>query len=284
MVKKPTTYEEQMNILKSRNIVIKDEQFCLSVLENLNYYRLTAYMLPFKLNGDNYMNVEFETIYNIYEFDRKLRTLLIGVLEEIELYMRTKLSYYHGHKYGALGYYDPQNYNHKHNDKRFKDEFSNVINKNKDNPFVKHHIYKYNGEFPIWVAVELFSFGMLSRFYADLKIEDKNEIAQKLFETNFKHLESWLLCLSTLRNRCAHYMRLYYYNFNKYPRWPKGRAIERTNKIFDLIYMLKFCYPYQTKWRNSFLQSLNAIIEEYKEYINLEHIGFPNDWGKFLIM
>ncbi len=271
-----------MEILKSRNIIIKDEKFCLFVLSNLNYYRLTAYMLPFKIGENEYETVDFEKIYAIYECDRKLRSLLLGVLEEIELYLRTKLAYYHSHKYDALGYLIPDNYNKRHNPERFKNEFETLVNKNKDNLFVKHRLEKYKGEFPIWVAVELFSFGMLSRFYANLAIEDKEAIAKTIFKTGFKQLESWLICLSILRNRCAHYMRLYYYNFSKYPKWSKGQSIVRTNKIFDLIYMLKFCYPYNEKWKNSFLLNLKAIIDEYGEFIDLKHIGFPDDWWECL--
>jgi abortive infection bacteriophage resistance protein len=54
MMKPATTYTEQMEILKTRDIVIDDEAFCLDILSQLNYYRLTAYMLPFKADGDRY--------------------------------------------------------------------------------------------------------------------------------------------------------------------------------------------------------------------------------------
>ena len=54
-LKLPTTYEEQLEKLISRGIVVEDEERCKKVLEDINYYRLTAYFLPFKLGDGNYI-------------------------------------------------------------------------------------------------------------------------------------------------------------------------------------------------------------------------------------
>lgn len=277
MTKPPTTYEQQVELLKARNIIINDNGFCLKALENLNYYRLTAYMLQYKRDDSGYENVSFETVYNIYEFDRKLRSLLLMVLEEVELALRTKLSYYHAHSFGALGYVDKGNFNDKHNHDEFLQEFSKLINKNRNFPFVKHHIAKKEGKFPIWVAVELFPFGMLSRFFADMPSKNKKEFASEYFDTGYQLLESWLLCISNLRNRCAHYVRLYNFKFNKWPASPK-KGIKLKNTIFDYIYILRYCHSDLNKWKNSFLVDLRALVDEYKEYIDLVCIGFPGDW------
>lgn len=284
MVKPATTYENQMLILKSRGIIINDEQFCIDILSHLNYYRLTAYMLPYKINNDKYEAISFEKIYNIYEFDRKLKSLVLSVLEEIELLLRTKLAYYHSHKFGPLGYLDENNYNKLHRHDDFINEFNKLVKKNCDNLFVRHHMINKSGEFPIWVAVELFPFGMLSRFYADLCVIDKKNIAKREFNIGYQQLESWLLCLSTLRNRCAHYMRLYYYNFNKWPNVAKNEKIALSNQIFDFIYIMRYCYLNIEKWNSTFFLELNALMEQYEKYIELRHIGFPSDWRRLLKM
>ena len=39
-LKKPTTYQEQLDILQRRNIVIDDPDRCAAVLESINYYCL----------------------------------------------------------------------------------------------------------------------------------------------------------------------------------------------------------------------------------------------------
>jgi len=281
MVKNPTSYKEQVEILRSRNIIIDDEEFCISVLSQLNYYRLTSYMLPFKMGDNMYSSVTFEKIYCIYEFDRKLRSLLLGVLEEIEILLRTKIAYYHAHQYGPLGYLDSANHNKHHKPETFKDSFDKLIHKNKDNLFVKHHIDNKDSEFPIWVAVELFPFGMLSRLYADMHSKDKKAIAKESFGVGAEQLESWLLCLSTLRNRCAHFMRLYYNNLNKWPKNIKSGDYKLRNTIFDYIYIMKYFYANREKWKAHSI-NLQALLEEYEEYIELRHIGFPDNWDEYL--
>ena len=81
-LKKPTTYQEQLDILKSRGIIIDDPNQCIAVLETVNYYRFTAYFLPFKRSDGQYCeNTQFSRVYRIYEFDRKLRSVLFAALE-----------------------------------------------------------------------------------------------------------------------------------------------------------------------------------------------------------
>ena len=268
-----------MEILKSRNIVVNDEQFCVNALSDLNYYRLTAYMLPFKDSNQNtYSPITFEKIYHIYEFDRELRSLLLNVLEEIEIFVRTKLAYYHAHHFGPIAYLDSANYNQRHCHDTFIKIFNKQVYQNRENDFVKHHRDSKDGKFPIWVAVELFSFGMLSKFYADLPPRHKKKIAKEHFDTGLEQLESWLLCMSFLRNRCAHYMRLYYYLFNKRPKNTNSQAFELGYSLFDYIHVIKHCYNDAYKWNGGFLASLDSLIKKYSQWIDLTHIGFPADW------
>ena len=73
-LKSPTTYDQQIKKLQERGCLVSDVDFCRTVLENVNYYRLTAYFLPFQeKDGDNYIQgTDFYRIYRIYDFDRKL--------------------------------------------------------------------------------------------------------------------------------------------------------------------------------------------------------------------
>ena len=64
MLKKPTTYEEQISIIQTKGCVIDDMAFCRNALEKINYYRLSAYFLPFKtLEGNYHLETNFKTIY-----------------------------------------------------------------------------------------------------------------------------------------------------------------------------------------------------------------------------
>ena len=281
MTKPATTYDEQLHLLESRGIVIQDKEHAKNFLSVFNYYRLTAYMLPFKNGEESYQGVTFTRICAIYEFDRKLRSLIVEALEEIELYLRTKIAYYHAHKYGALGYLNKQNFIKKYKPEKFEKEFNKFINANINTPFVMHHVANKNSEFPIWVAVELFPFGMLSRFYDDMLEFDRKEIARVDFHLSRQHLESWLLCLSSLRNRCAHYMRLYYFEFSM---WPKSvrELPQLSNKLYDYVLVMKRCYPSTVKWNSTIMPRLSALIEDYEDAIELSHIGFPDNWEDIL--
>lgn len=217
-LKPPTTFDDQLLKLKARGCFVSDEAFCKRILSRVNYYRLTAYFIPFRREDGFYREgTSFHKVYRIYEFDRKMREILFSAIEEIELYLRTQLAYYHAHKYGADGYMLGTNYNAKHKHELFIDKVSNETSHNCATPFVEHHLKKYAGRFPIWVLVELFSFGMLSHFYADLVMSDQKQLARSLYQTTPYNLRSWLRCCTDLRNICAHYGRLYYQVFPAIP-------------------------------------------------------------------
>ena len=281
-LKEPTTYQEQLDILQERGVVIDDYDNCMKVLEAVNYYRITAYLLPFKQgNGMYRTGTKFSTVYRIYEFDRKLRGVLFAALEEIETYLRTKLSYFYAHKYGAEGYMLPQNYSSRHRAEKFRENLEREIASNERAAFVQHHKKKYDGHFPIWVAIELFSFGMLSRFYSDMKTADQKQLARELYGTAPKNISSWLRCCTDLRNICAHYGRLYYRIFAAIPA--NVYAGERqVRQLWGAVFAMRALYPDDNKWNVEILPQLNATFCEYKEDINLNHIGFPCDWEKKL--
>lgn len=282
-LKPPKTFEEQLLILRQHGLMIEDEALAASLLSQINYYRFTAYLLPFKdKSTQQYHGASFNQTYRLYEFDRKLRNLLQAIIEPLEILLKTKIAYYHGHKYGPDGYTNPNYFLNRDRHCRFMEEFNGAITKNSNAPFVKHHINKYNRKFPIWVATELFSLGMLSKFYSNMAIGDKKHLAKANFNTGFEHLESWLVCLTDLRNRCAHYMRLYFYNFVVFPRFPKNYRGQRTGRLFDIIYILQYLYFDKQKWNMEFLIPLEALLLEYADVINLDYIGFPLNWMKYL--
>jgi Abortive infection bacteriophage resistance protein len=286
-VKQPTTFEEQLQKLIERDCIIADETFCKEALGRINYYRLSAYFLPFKkADGKYYEGTTFGKVIRIYEFDRKMRSRLFSLVEEIEIYLRTQFSYYFAHKYGALGYLDESSYNERHDHERFEMLINSEISNNSKTLFIKHHVEHYDGKFPIWVISELFTFGMLSHFFGDMINADQKHLANSMFKTTSKNLKSWLRCCTDLRNICAHYGRLYYRIFPAIPATPtEFQTMSKYTlgrRLFDNILMLKFLYPDAGKWNNEFLTGLDGLLEEYSDCVSLKHIGFPQDWTKYL--
>ncbi|MDR1558806.1 MAG: Abi family protein [Clostridiales bacterium] len=105
MLKQPATYKQQIGKLREHGCTVSDDGFCEEVLSRISYYRLSAYFLTYRAKDGKYKpGTTFETVYRLYEFDRKLQGLLFSVLAELEVYLRARFSYYHTHKYGAEGY------------------------------------------------------------------------------------------------------------------------------------------------------------------------------------
>lgn len=283
-IKKPQTFDQLVNILKSKNIIITDDISAKTFLNRVNYYRFSGYFLPFQVNGQGplFSNIEFERLIAIYEFDAKLRNLIAGAVDEIEIYLRTQLSYYHAHKYGEEGYMDATNYNSKHNHASFINRVNSCIKENQKTLVVKHHIKKYAGHFPIWVIIEYFSMGMISYFYADMPNSDKAAIAQNLYGVNYQIMDSWLRCLTDLRNKCAHYSRLYYWIFPALPKMPQSEKYVPTRRIFAQLYMLKLMYPDHAKWNKEVYKPFIKLVNKYKPYILMKHLDFPYRWKSML--
>ena len=279
MLKGPTTYEEQIAIIRSRGCAIDDEFFCRSILEKVNYYRLSAYFLPFRSTDGNYKSgTTFKTIHQLYEFDRKMRSLLLSALEEVEVYLKSQIAHYHAHEYGADGYLTSSPFISKHDHEKFLERINELIRNNNNMPFVRHHIQKYQGIFPIWVIMELFTFGMVSYFYADMPAKDQKYIARGLYGTLPKNIESWLYCCTILRNICAHYGRLYYRVFTSIPANIPQLNKNSERRLFGAIMALRELYPDASKWNAEIVTSLVALMDESQNEINFCHIGFPENW------
>ena len=138
-VKPYLTYKEQLDKLRNRGCKISNDSSCEERIQHIGYYRLSAYFLPFKNEDGNYEgDVTFDKIINIYEFDRKLRNLLLEAIEVIEVSFRARLAYFHAGKYGPLGYLDPDSFNDKHDSVKFNENIEREIKKNKNIPFVAH--------------------------------------------------------------------------------------------------------------------------------------------------
>lgn len=278
-IKRPTTYEEQLDLLESRGIIIDNPDYCKTVLENINYYRLMAYFLPFKQDDGTYISgTTFNRVYRIYEFDRKLRRILFSALEEVEISLRAKFAYYHAHKYGPVGYLDASNFSTQHNHQRFSDEIHREICSNRKMLFVKHHLENYDGVFPFWVMTELFTFGMLSRFYADMKPEDRKYISRRVYGTTDTNVKSWMRCCSDLRNICAHYGRLYYRIFTAVPAGFDDITNAKLRRLWGAVLALKGLFMDTTKWNSEVIPAISALVEEYSDSIDLYHLAFPDDW------
>lgn len=292
-LKKALTYEEQIErLVTAHNLTISDKSKAISILTKVNYYRLSAYGLGLMKEDDKEKYVDgitLESLYRLYVFDSLFRNLLIHTIENIEIQLRTQLSNHIALKYGSEGYVEINNFTMK----KTKDgklihstiieSFHKECERQRNIPFVKHHREKYDGHFPIWVAVELFTFGNLSSLYNIMKDEDRKAIAL-LYNTEPKYLGSWILALVEIRNICAHYSRLYNMPLKQkphlYPEYQKYRN-NGPNKVFPALLSIKRMLNSDDSWR-MFEIHLESLIDEYNDVVRLPFIGFPTYWKEIL--
>lgn len=288
-LKTPLSYEDQLNRLISEHaLTIDDTQAATDILNRINYYRLSAYGIGLKRPDDaeKYIpGVTIQTLYDLYCFDSQLRSILIPVIEAIEIDLRTKIAYRLAMTYGADGHYVAANFRPKTDREgnsihaMIMDKFKKEVTYQKNLPCVVHHMRVYGGRFPVWVAVELFTFGMLSSLYSIMKPDDQKAVA-KQYGIDPCHLISWFLSLVELRNLCAHYNRVYNMPLKQTARLYKEHQRYQCNRLFPILLVIKRLTS-KTKHWNTFLSRLLELIEQYP-VANLNFMGFPANWEQLL--
>lgn len=226
--KRPLSIKTQIAKLEKRGLIIDDENLAGDYLSNISYYRLCAYTYPFQNNTDVEADhkflradIHFKDIVDLYCFDRRLRSLIFNAIEKIEVVLRTKI---------VQAYCEVTNNSHWYEDESLFKNDSHFVNgeeifvyntllddiireidrSNED--FIKHYKSKYSNPDtpPAWMALEVISFGALSRLYELLNKDDNKKAVAKLLGLNkVDILENWMHALSNLRNCCAHHSRVW---------------------------------------------------------------------------
>jgi len=279
--KSPTTFQQQIALLKSRGLIIKDPKKALQNISRINYYRLSSYYPPFQSQNNLFkQGVSIESIFELYEFDRKLRFLIFSALENVEITLRTKIAYYFSHRYGPFAYIDPQNFscNFKHSE--WIDKLTESIERTHER-FVEDFYSTYDEEkyLPLWITIEIISFGQLSILFRGLKREDRKKISEDCFEIDEERLVSWIHVLAYIRNLCAHYSRIWNRTLAIKPKIPKN-LIEwigiSNSKIFCVFMIFKKLIIIPGQWE-PFKNNLIQLVEKYND-VDIERMGFPEDW------
>ena len=198
--KNPKTYDEQLEILKNRNLKILDEKLAKKILSVENYYALINGYKELFLKSSNpeifQDNIYFENIFSLFDFDRKLRMILLKYILIVERTIKTKISYHFSLKYND-DYLQINNFDIKDNKKNLKIprlihnmEKTIGIYSNERNTPINHYKNKY-GMIPLWVLVEKLNFGVIAHFFYCLKIKDQNTITREIY-TDYAFL---LICV-----------------------------------------------------------------------------------------
>lgn len=296
------TLDEQLDILKSRGLVINDYDKAKNILLRENYFFVNGYrhllLKPGKSN-EFMKGATFEELYSIFLFDRRIRNIMFKNILIVENNVKSIISYQMSKKYG---YKEKDYLNPKHfRQESFKiTQVNDIINKmkrqirlnGKQHRATMHYISNY-GYIPMWVSVKVLSFGIISELYSILKEEDQKEIAS-FYGIGSRELSIYLSLLANYRNLCAHEDILYdhitqrtipnnkYHSFLDIPQ-VNDEYIYGKNDLFAVVIILR-----QMLSDSEFSDLINEIsyemdildgkIDSADTKSILNKIGFPDNW------
>lgn len=277
--------DAQADLLIARGL-IGDRDLIISKLSSVSYYRLSGYWYPFRNPADDTFlpGTKFDFIWSRYVFDRKMRLLVMDAIERIEVAVRTRLAYHHAQDYGPFAYGTQEDSLPNGKDfEGFRQTVLGEYGRSRDR-FVRHFRMKYGDKhecLPIWMAVEVMSFGTVLTFFRSSSKVVKERTAAHFGVASYV-FENWLLALNTVRNICAHHSRLWNRVFGVKPLISRHQKtwhqpIEVSNdRLFGLLTVCKFCIDRvapQSSWR----QRVRALIAASNSTPAAD-MGFPDNW------
>ncbi|MEG1149097.1 MAG: Abi family protein [Niameybacter sp.] len=282
------TIDDQLKILRSRGLNIKNEEKCKTFLLHNNYYRISGYSLTLRKNDVFFKNATFQNIIDIYEFDRELRNLLLGFIEIIEVKFKSIFAYELTKTYGSIGYLNSDLFTiqNKHSEIIAKAE-AQKNTRLRHEAYLKHFVGDLKQPVPFWAYVDLLTISDISFLY---KISDetiKKSVAIHLglkMSKNEKILGQFMHSMTIIRNLCAHGSRLYNRLFEQKPslnsrelsllRVMKDGTVDNAH-LFGFILIMKRLLS-----NEDFVFLKNGILNIQKKYpfVSMNYYGFRDDW------
>lgn len=280
--------------------------------------------------------VTFDEIYALYNFDREIRIIYLKYLLKIENNFKTVVSHSFSEKYGHDNYLKLENFQsntstdlsvlqriarNRHldivKDRKTIEQISaeeNIANVTKlfgdiqqeiARQLGKHHevVTHYmtqHGYIPLWVLVNVLTFGKVTTFYYNLKEQDKIDIARQ-FKLSYKELHKYMSMAGFARNKCAHDERFYNIRFaqrlhtKSIPTFsilklPRDKSGSYTQGICDIYAMAIIFNRLLTHTElKEFVSSMDSCIKKLNRQlitisINdiLKVMGYPPNWKDIL--
>lgn len=279
---------EQIALIESRGMIIDDVAMARHALQHISYYRLRAYWLYFENGTDGCHSfkrgTQFSQVIALYDFDRRLRLTIMDAIERIEVATRGAWAHHMAMNHGPHGHLEPKHYNDPKQVKKNVGQLRAEVRRSQDTFMVhyrKHHISPEDP--PVWMASELMSFGLLSKYMKAMKQRHERNAISRVFGLDEKIFLGFLHHLVTLRNICAHHGRLWNRQFTVTPKLPRhpndlatsiNQAAPRNiyNSLGIMLYLIDIIQP-NSQWRNQLKESLIANPTE-----DFSAMGFPEGW------
>ena len=301
-----SSFDRQIEIICEK-IAIRDKDEAKEALKKIGYFQLMGgYKSLFRIPGTKKYKegTSFEEIVSLYEFDVELRELFFRYLLQIERNLRSLMSYYFTETYGAAQkeYLNPQNYDlakkNQYTVERLIATLERAAN-TQDYAYINYYREQY-GDIPLWVLSNVLTFGNLSKMFRVFPQSLKSKVSKNFAPLNPHQMEQFLSVLTKYRNVCAHGERLFTYKtVDAIADTPihQELAIEKSGNQYkygkqDLFaVVIAFYYLLPEKDFSCFSQNLLKIIQtvsgqliHVEERELLEKMGFPQNWGKLILI
>ena len=302
MEKNFKTIDEQLEILKTKGLIIEDEEETKEILLRENYFFINGYriLLMNSYSDKTFVpGATFRELYSIFLFDRYFRNILFKNMMIIENQLKSVISYQLSKKYGYhdKDYLNPKNFTQdKTKSRRVRDlieKMKRQVRVNGAHHMATMHYMNNYGYIPLWVLVKVLSFGIVCELYTILKPEDQLAVAD-IFNTTPEYLENFLPILANYRNLCAHEDVVYehrtektifntiYHEKLEIPRM-EDEYIYGKNDIFALLIILKFLlrkddFRLLMKEIEYEIEKLDGRIDSIPVEKILDRMGLPSNY------
>lgn len=289
LYQKPTeTTEALIHKLRQRGLIINDETTARTALTFIGYYRLRGYCIPYyrmteerkplPVEPKTFLpDTTLENVIELYEFDRKLRLIVLEQVQKVEIGLRTCLSEYMSAKYGCHWFMNLINLD---NDYDYEGFFEQI--RGSKETFIEHYKAKYDHPKypPSWMITETLSFGAWSRVYKNLHHYDQKKIAEKFNIRSSEIMTSWFHTLSHLRNLAAHHNRIWNRSFKAFPPGKLNGYEEHMSNpqtLYSRLVVLKYLSD-QVSWSDGLKNQLDSLMIDKPSCVTWGKMGFVENW------
>ncbi len=279
--------KELVSLLETRGLIINDSIKAQQYIENIGYYRLSAYMYPLLKSPKSLHQYKegasFYKVMRLYRFDKKLRMLLFNEIEKIEIAVKEAImnivSKETDDKYWLT------NSDHFHNIDIFNSSLTMLSREyeRSTEDFIEHFKRTYAESFPpAWILGELLPMGNVNMYYRNLKNKTlKKQIAKRFF-LHAPVFESWLSVLTLTRNACCHHARVWNKvnkiipNDMKHMTRPWISIPSNKQRVYYNICIIKYFIDIISP-NNDMLDKITKLFNTFPE-IDKKALGFPIGW------
>lgn len=288
----PRSSRGQVEYLQSRGLQVGNVPEAIRVLSRINYFHLHGYCSDLlDYDTDRFLpESSFEQVVSRFHTDDRLRQALVPYLRSAEFATRVACSTTLSSRYGALGYENPEYFSSRKYHQEFLITVHDAVKRSRD-PLVKNYLHDSGNsakECPIWIVIELLSFGTVSKLYKNMLPVDQKAVA-KILGYTYDALEKLLQTTVVLRNLTAHHSRLYGRQIrSQYPllsddviflrRQSPGFKLN-TSSIF--VALLGLSRLLTESERKQFVSDIAEVSEDNPDY-RLTRLGFPPCWKEML--